>query len=63
MSSANISTPYVVPNFVALWLAHRRARRQASDGKLELILNWHPFSRQVSRFVTVRMTDCINPKL
>lgn len=32
MRSVNVSTPYVVPNFVALWLAHRRARRQASDG-------------------------------
>ena len=32
MRSVNISTPYVVPNFVALWLAHRRAHRQARDG-------------------------------
>ncbi|CAE7227511.1 ASP1 [Symbiodinium natans] len=30
MRSVHVSTPYVVPNFVALWLAHRRARRQAS---------------------------------
>ena len=32
MRSVNISTPYIVQNCVALWLAHRRARRQASDG-------------------------------